>query len=441
MDKIVAKDTPYCDISFASHVEFYSHSYLRCMLFIERFKDEQVLFTKSLYSKLITSSHLLEDFLDFHGAKNNSDWYYYRELSAAVRHLSLAGFSQKHLLNRLDLYEIDRREDFRKGGDASLKFITDSLARLAPEIISEAQRLEIPVPKEGYKRKLFPGVATGENLPHDIADQNTDEERKHIVRIANEFLNIADEFDTYGFFEAYDKDDLTRLVPDKVNEVEIRRFEMLVHNLQSSFDTYVIHGGFRHGEPKFLAFRSFFSVIFHLLQIMGRFLHFYERHLIEIGYKSTYKAARDKLCTLVDQDELLHHTINYGLYYVNHYFASGRKVAEEILKENVERGSIKVPVPQKLGFHCRPSLMVAKVVQKYGGQVEMLVGESRFDASSVLDIQWAGGKIAKENINEVVFEGDVRALKDLEVLASVNYGEDQMGKGIPLPKSLQYLRK
>jgi hypothetical protein len=58
----------------------------------------------------------------------------------------------------------------------------------------------------------------------------------------------------------------------------------------------------------------------------------------------------------------------------------------------------------------------------------------------VLDIQWAGGMIQKEGIKEVSFEGDVRALKDIEVLAGANYGEDQMGKGIALPKSLKYLR-
>jgi hypothetical protein len=58
----------------------------------------------------------------------------------------------------------------------------------------------------------------------------------------------------------------------------------------------------------------------------------------------------------------------------------------------------------------------------------------------VLDIQWAGGKIQKENIKEVIFEGDVRALRDIAILASVNYGEDSMGKGIPLPKELSYLK-
>nr|MBC8443767.1 HPr family phosphocarrier protein [Deltaproteobacteria bacterium] len=82
---------------------------------------------------------------------------------------------------------------------------------------------------------------------------------------------------------------------------------------------------------------------------------------------------------------------------------------------------------------------VAKIVQHYGGQVELCVGSDRFDASSVLDIQWAGGKIQKEGISRVVFEGDSRALADIESLANVNYGEDTMGKGIPLPKELKYL--
>jgi len=50
------------------------------------------------------------------------------------------------------------------------------------------------------------------------------------------------------------------------------------------------------------------------------------------------------------------------------------------------------------------------------------------------------GKINKENIVEVVFEGDTRALTDIEILAGANYGEDSIGKGVPLPKELGYLK-
>jgi phosphotransferase system HPr-like phosphotransfer protein len=122
------------------------------------------------------------------------------------------------------------------------------------------------------------------------------------------------------------------------------------------------------------------------------------------------------------------------------FLNGGKKLAKEILNENIERSSIKAGIPLERGFHSRPSLMVAKIVQYYGGQVELCVGEDRYDASSVLDIQWAGGKIQKENIKEVIFEGDVRALRDIAILAAVNYGEDSMGKGIPLPKELSYLK-
>jgi len=220
----------------------------------------------------------------------------------------------------------------------------------------------------------------------------------------------------------------------------MRRFEMLVHNLQSSFDTYVIHGGYRFGNRKLKDLRGFFSVVFHLLQMIGRLLHFYERHLHKAGYKNIYKKVQDRLSAVIDPEELLDRTINYGFYYVCHFLTTGKELAREILNENIERASITVGVPVKLGFHSRPSLLVAKTVQYYGGQVELCVGQDRFDASSVLDIQWAGGKIQKENITEVVFEGDTRALKDIEILAGVNYGEDTMGKGIPLPKELKYLK-
>ena len=230
------------------------------------------------------------------------------------------------------------------------------------------------------------------------------------------------------------------IFPDKINEVEVRQFEMLVHNLQSSFDTYVIHGGYMFGNRKLKQLRGYFSVVFHLLQMMGRLLHFYERHLYEAGYKNIYKQVQDRLSALIDPETLLNHTVNYGLYYVCHFLGTGKNLAHEILNENIERSSITVGVPVKLGFHSRPSLLVAKIVQHYGGQVELCVDSDRFDASSVLDIQWAGGKIQKESVTEVTFEGDVRALKDIEILSNVNYGEDTMGKGVPLPKELSYLK-
>ncbi len=150
---------------------------------------------------------------------------------------------------------------------------------------------------------------------------------------------------------------------------------------------------------------------------------------------------RDRLAELADLEILLDRAINYGLYYICFFLTTSREMVREVLNDNIERSSILVGIPMKRGFHSRPSLLVAKVVQHYGGQVELCVGPDRFDASSVLDMQWAGGKIMNENITEVTFEGDSRALADISVLASANYGEDTMGKGVPLPRELKYLRE
>ena len=428
------------NFSFDEKVKIFSYDYLRCCVYISNLEQDSIFFTKKLFSRLIESSQILEDFLDYHGAKNNKNWYYYRELSAAVRHLSIGSYSQKHILNRLVFYDLVNTEDFEREGRATFNFLINSLMKLAPVILDEARRLNIPVPDDNFDTFEFPGVTTNDLLDYDIDDEDKDLQKKNIVKIASEFLCIARNFDHLGFYEPYDLKKILEIVPDKINEVEIRQFEMVVHNLQSAFDTYVIHGGYRFGNRKLKELRGCFSVVFHLLQMTGRLLHFYERHLYEAGYKNIYKKVQEQLSLLVDPEVLLDRTINYGLYYVCHFLTTGKHLAGEILNENIERSSISVGVPVKLGFHSRPSLLVAKIVRHYGGQVELCVGEDRFDASSVLDIQWAGGKIQKENITEVKFEGDVRALRDIKILTSVNYGEDTMGKGVPLPKELSYLK-
>ncbi|MBC8200071.1 MAG: HPr family phosphocarrier protein [Desulfobacteraceae bacterium] len=428
------------DSTFDEKVRIFSHDYLKCCNYISGFDSHKHGFTKRLYSKLISTSQLLEDFLDFHGAKNNSNWYLYREFTASVRHLSIASYSYKHISNRLVFYDLVNTESFEKEGEITFDFLTSSIMKMAPIILDEAKHLNIPIPDDTFKPAYFPTIPTDEMLDYNIDDKDKDQQKKHIVKIASEFLSIAGNFDQLGFYEPYSMEEILTIVPDKINEVEIRRFEMLAHNLQSSFDTYVIHGGFRFGNRRLKQLRGYISVVFHLLQMIGRLLHFYERHLYEAGYKNIYKKVQDRLASLIDTSTLLDRIINYGLYYVCHFLMTGKALARDILNENIERSSITVGIPVKLGFHSRPSLLVAKIVQHYGGQVELCIKSDRFDASSVLDIQWAGGKIQNENINKVTFEGDTRALKDIEMLASVNYGEDTMGKGVPLPEELNYLR-
>lgn len=428
------------ELSFHQKVKIFSTEYLKCCKYLLKVEPKRDTYTKRLYSILISSSQLLEDLLDFHGAKNNRNWYYYRELCATARHLSKAAYSHKHIVNRLPFYDLDIPDEFEKQGEKTHDFLTRSLRKLAPAVLEEARRLEIPIPESSFTPSDFPRVSTNQILDSDIDDAEKHQKSDSVVGLASKFLNIVKTFDHLAFYEPLSIKKIKKLVPAKANEVEIRRYEMVVHNLQSEFDSYVIHGGYRFGNRQLKRLRSYFSMVLHLLELTGGLLHYYERHLLDAGFKSVYKKVGDRLAGIVDPNELLDCTVNYGLYFVCAFLTQGTNDAQEVLNENIQKDSITVGVPQKLGFHARPSLLVAKIVQHYGGQVEMLVQKDRFDAGSVLDMQWAGGKIKKEDINEVIFSGDKRALADIAILANVNYGEDTMGKGVDLPKDLDYIK-
>lgn len=431
-----------CDISFKEKANIFSFEYLKCILFVVEVEDDSYIFTKKLYSKLITTSHILEDFLDFHGAKKNKEWVLYRELSATIRHLALACYSQRHILNRFKFYffEENRYETFKLEAFDTLKILQEAIKLAAPVILKEAARLNINIPDKGYDLSYFPGISSIQQLDHNIDDFNAkDQQRENLTRIASEFLEVIKDFEQYAFYERYDLKKIHELVPVQFNEVIIRRYEMLIHNIQSSFDSYVVNTKSSSENFELEQLRSHFSIVFHILQVAGRLLHFYERHLHDIGFKDVYKNVSESLSNLIDPDVVLDRAINFCLFYAWKFLSSGKAVASRILNENMETSIIEVGIPKDRGFHSRPSLLVAKIVQHYGGEVKLIVNTDIFDAASVLDIQWAGGKIKKEEIEIVRFQGDMRALKDLKILAGVNYGEDHMGKGIPLPKELSYL--
>ncbi|MEA3429313.1 MAG: HPr family phosphocarrier protein, partial [Thermodesulfobacteriota bacterium] len=112
------------DITFDEKALIFSHDYLKCCKYISGFDSRKHAFTERLFSKLVSTSQLLEDFLDFHGAKNNKYWYLYRELTASVRHLSMASYSYKHISNRLVSYDLVNTESFEKEGEITFDFLT-----------------------------------------------------------------------------------------------------------------------------------------------------------------------------------------------------------------------------------------------------------------------------------------------------------------------------
>ena len=183
--------------------------------------------------------------------------------------------------------------------------------------------------------------------------------------------------------------------------------------------------------------RGHISITLHLLGIAKELCHFIERHETTIRKES----PQLKISKIIKRKKVIETVINFSLYYYTFFSKQGNTLADSILSEFTVLSSATVNVPEGLGFHLRPSTLVAKISNHYSSKLLMIVNGKEFDAGSVIDLMWAGGMIKKEDITEIEFRGDKHAVRDIQYLAKSNYGEDTMGTSTPLPDELSYLRK
>jgi hypothetical protein len=408
-----------------------------CQFFVTQ-DDKKLPDSERLFARLSYASKLVEDLLDYHGAKNNQRWYKYRELVASILNFSGAAFTMKHIVSRIEFYEIGADTSFIFASNLVHRFLINTLTNLCQELIAETHKLGLKLAPPTLVREQFTNLSSNRFLEFDILPQDLYDEKQHIVRVTTAYINIVRDFEILGLYKRFQAEELPQLIPVKINEEILRKFEMIIHNLQSSYDTYIGRDFSRSNEFKSL--RDHISISLHLLELSGRLSHYFERHLYDVGRIGVYLEIQQLLGQLVNTEFLLDAIINYAAHFCHEFLSRGKSLAQSLLNQFIEHGEITVGVPVKLGFHSRPCMLVAKIVQHYGGQVEMVIDEDHFDAASILDLQWAGGKVHRENLSQVKFQGDARALADISILAGINYGEDTMGKGIPLPPELSYLR-
>lgn len=404
---------------------------LRISLFLADEKNVQKFLNKKLFYVISVSARNLEDFLDDHRAINNRTWQHFRELVATARSFGFIAFLVEHI-EKSHITSQDQKpfKDYFDKTKTIKRYLSQVLIFIFKLIREEAQRLTISFPPRGLGEKYYYDIPSNKILPQNLSEEEVKNEREHIIKICSESLNIVKEFDDLKCDRLYSSHELSGMIPNIINEEKIRRFELFIHNLESVYDTYVKGTILEADDPQLNRLRTQISIALHLLEIARALTHFYERH----------EKINTTLTHAVTGNTVLNCTINWALYHSHQIMQSTSVLANEILKEYTATDSIELPVPEELGFHLRPSTLVAKVVNHYGSEVSMIVGEDRFDAKSVLSLTWAGGKIAREKIKKVTFVGDRRVLEDLMILASVNYGEDHMGKDLPLPKELSYLR-
>jgi hypothetical protein len=107
-----------------------------------------------------------------------------------------------------------------------------------------------------------------------------------------------------------------------------------------------------------------------------------------------------------------------------------------MLKRYAEVGRIEVPIPKYRGFHVRPSTLIAKLVAHYGSQVQMLLGDGKYDAGMPLDLfraneainaqkrRWLAAEIVRlQLVPETAPAGDVTSVIRSTILALAQKGK------------------
>ncbi len=389
---------------------------------------------------LVKESIELEDFLDDHGARSNKNWLYFGEIVASLRGIAGIAYMINHILSRLKFYDLHEKsiDSFIRDAEKRLIFLNKSLLALFKTLTDEARRLNLTIPKPDRHDAEFDERIVVKVLPSNRDQEDVSDIHEYIFRVSSKLVDAVKASQAVFIENKIPKKNLRGdIIPERINEETLRHLEMHVHNAQSMYDTYIQKTPLESENPQLRALRGYISVSLHLLSIAKELTHFYERHESSIRQEITHK----KMALLIKHTDILETIVNFALFYYTIFISRTEQLANEILAQFTVTTTATVPVPEGLGFHLRPSTLVAKIAIHHGGSVTMKLQGKEFDATSVIDIMWAGGMIKKEGISEVVFAGGKNAVDDLIALAQANYGEDTLGNSTDLPDVLLYLRQ
>ena len=387
-------------------------------------------------AQVIKHASDVEHLLDRYQARNNRNWIYFRELTATAKNFGKAAFILEELKRGsypIRLFPEESNGFFEKAGEAAY-FFGKVIANDFMELQKEAKRLNLTIPLEVPRRPYGVKLAHEIILPHTIEESSSSEIGITARKIAHRFVKFAE--DTQFLNEVIRKEGkfLSTQIPAAINEGKLRRLGTGLHNLISWYDSYLFNHSIEGEIPELKVLHNIFSMQLNLSKIATIIAHYFERHLL------IPSPIAGRLQAIVPPSQLTKSAFYFSLYYLARLFAAGKTLAEQILNRMVEEVTYELSVPKGLGFHARPSTMVAKVVQHHSAEVKMLVDDQEFDAGSVLEMLSAGGYIVTKKLDQVRFRGDKRALDDLKILAECNYGETRQGKDTPLPAALSYLR-
>ncbi|MBN1942077.1 MAG: hypothetical protein JW849_02170 [Phycisphaerae bacterium] len=380
---------PITELTSVQIVDFLSRRAERLLWAARRFSDEglQCMFTRPLLGELLGEATKMQELLDAYGARNNSRWFRFRLLVGAIKQFSNIGYILLHLQHVLPSYRLlPIEEDFVQASEFARSFVGGVLFRASRRLMSEADLLELPIPRDEPDEDSFLHEAPEGRLPGDRPARQIETVAETVTHLSTAFLNLASECSMVHVARRARPEEYAQYLPEPVGEHALLDLRFKFHALQAMYDTYVQETETEDLDGDLPVLRGHISVVLHLIETACEFAHYYERHVLH-----TRRDVLDE--ALVDAEMLRQALMGYSIRFASLYISRARELCQSMLKRYARVGEIQASVPRYRGFHVRPSTLVAKIVHHYGSEVRMKIDDDLYDAAMPMDIFRANEKI------------------------------------------------
>jgi hypothetical protein len=396
---------------------------------------EKGTWTRRHFYQLIVEADVFEALLDDLGAGHNRRYRPLRELAASLRGLSRAGFAVRHLESRLDTYSIasscsgDEEERFTQAVIESRRFLEQSLRGLLSAALEESSAGNIVLESEIFADEEYLSNKDRRRLARNLDGEIQEDEEHYIATVATRYIEVSELFLALKINPNATPEERERFRQEVCTEEQARVYEASVHNLQSTYDTYIKNTTLEEGDARLVHMRGHVSVAFHLLEACTELMHFVERH-----EHARSPGSSSRILDAVDRSRVVQIALENLLFWASQMITMGRPYAEALLPTYTEQSELLVEVPPELTLHARPVALIVKIVNHHGTATSCEVGGTACNAGSILEMMVTVGSYP--DLNKYCFRGDMRTLEDIRCLFAAGLGEG--GEGT-LPAELDYL--
>lgn len=355
---------------------------LSLSLFVNNKDNKEYVLNRRFLGKYNLEVTWMEETLDAAGARKSEKWFPVREGISTIKMLTSVIYDVLHVENSIPFYNLLKIDkDFGKEVHSVLDSLYKSLCKTSCYIIKSGKECGLSAKDTNLSVDDFRDINHFTGFDKDRTLRHIENPGKTLIYLGTEFLSLKDEMTLLNKVSSIKLKSYKEYIPGYISEDKIRLVLVRFHNLQSLYDTYLSESDIEDVDPRLKILRGHISVIYHLIKSATKFIHYYERHIIPYEKASFYKKLQP-----MEAKRFIEILVNFFISYSVDYFNAAKKICNKVIDNYAEIEERYIPIPPYRGFHVRPSTLVSKIVNYYGGKVNVEFNDSFYDPSVTLEL-------------------------------------------------------